>query len=328
MNHSPHCRRVCVRALLARVTVVWISAVTGCVAPQPDNQPDGDGRFGLVVTNRSEMLVFALLAVTTELDEVQTLAIPVAPMSWDSVILGCDVDEVVPVGMLVSNILDGSDSIELGLDELPFTRGLDFDCGSVITFEIEPSPVENPNRPVTASVRTLRDGGSGSGDGPPGDASGLVLVEINTAARADFRLELSWAASDDRVFQSSLNVSADRTQFAFLLPCPVNRFALGSLADPRLSAGEVLESGAAIDPPPPLDEDQLPCGSVVNIRVERSTASASGYLAELTSTIPRPDQSDDLFTGVHDFLVDGDIFDHPSNLLSLLPPSVVTDGEP
>lgn len=300
----------------------------GCIVRPSDDGSGDDGRFGIVVTNRSDKLVFALLAVTAEFDEIQTLAIPVAPMSWDSAILRCDVDEIVPVGILVSNVLDGSDSIELGLDELPFVRGLDFDCGSVITFEIEPSLDNNVNRPVTARVGTLREATTTSGDGPPGDASGLVLIEIDAAARVDMRIDLAWETSDDQVLQSSLNLSADRGQFAFLIPCPVNRFALGSLADPTEPAGTILGTETEIDAPLPLGEADLPCGSIVHVRVARSQSSPSGFVAELTSTMPETDRSDAMFTGVRDFLTDGDIFDHPSNLLSLLPPSVVTDGQP
>jgi hypothetical protein len=273
--------------------------------------------------------VYALLAVVAGNGSVLTWTVPIAPESWDSLVLDCNVQQFIPLGALITDPLaGGTDALEVSFHELPFERGLDFGCGSVFAFRIDASQTDDPDEPISADIRVAnrsdRDAQDGLGPSPD---SGFILVEASAPRDLAAQITVSWEDAESRVFQSALSFSGRETDYGFLLACPVERFALGALDDDSLAGATLAQSGDLVPAPPPLTLGDQTCGGTITIELTKPTGS-DGYQLNLSADPLTPEQSSTMYDRVREVLEAQGLADQPSSLLSLLPPSVVTEGTP
>ncbi len=304
--------------LIASVSCLVTAA--GCDLPTPTPDAEG-GRFTAVVVNRSDFLVNALLAADTTDGTPLSWILPVAPRSWDALVIDCDLEQFTPVGALVADAVGAGESVEVSFNEAPFVRGVEFDCGSIIAIEIDNRAVENPASPITTRARIANRGtrSSETSQRPPSEQSGFVLFEFSTPTGVPATFNFGWQDADARVFQSSLTLSGNENEFGGLLLCPMSRFVLGQLDDDETPAVELLSPSDTLAPAPPFEPLAVACGSAIFARVSPSASIANEYnvLLEIEES---NSQSALMFDDLRDYLVAQGIFNQPSSFLSLLPP--------
>ncbi len=305
------------------LTLLAFVSFAGCVVSVPPLPDESPARFAVVITNQSDFLVNVLLAVAA--GQELTWAVPVGPHTWDSLILDCDVDQVTPIGALVTDPLGESDGLEIDFSEPPFVGGLDFDCGSIIAVAIENSTRGVTSRPISASARTTnRATRSAETSGfAPSAETGFILLDASAPAGVPVRINFGWEGTDSRVFQSSLTLSGRETQFGALLTCPISRFTLGQLDDSSTAGAVLINSEDRIDAPAALPDEPVPCGGVIEMRLVVSSDEPTGYTLTLSRTEAGDEQTGNMYDDIRTLLEAEGLADQPSSLLSLLPPPVV-----
>ncbi len=305
-----------------------ILQLAGCVVPPVVAPAEEAGRFAVLITNTSDFLVTTLLGVAVDDDTTLSWAVPVGPSSWDSLILDCDVNQITAIGALVTDPLNGADSLEVGFDEPPFLGGLDFDCGSIIAIEIENSTRGVASRPISVRARTanLSARSPETSRFPPAAETGFMLLDAAAPAGVAVRINFGWDDSESRVFQSSLTLSGRETEFAALLTCPINRFAIGQLDDASTAGATLIDSEDRIDAPQPLVDEPVPCGGTIEMRLVASPDAPTGYALTLGRFDSPGGESGVMYDDIRALLEAAGLADQPSSLLTLLPPPVVGEG--
>jgi hypothetical protein len=313
-------RPVASRFAVLRLAIALTTAtcLTGCPAAQPNE--DRPNRFAVVMTNTSQNLVSALLAVRPNSRETLVYSVPVAPMSWESLILDCDVDEFLAVGVLISDPSNPDDTQEITLTEPPFINGEEFGCGSAFSFEIAPDTRPGATRPITTRVRTIP---LIEEDVTASDA-GFVLIEASFVRNVPARLNFTWQGNDSNQFESSINFGGSETLFGFLLNCPVQQFALGSFTDDDLPGAELLDLETEFPAPPPLTEDMFACGDAINIAI---TTDGDQFALSLDTSSEQTENFAKTLVTIRQFLDEKGLYDSPSSVLSLLPPSTISEED-
>jgi hypothetical protein len=116
--------------------------------------------------------------------------------------------------------------------------------------------------------------------------------------------------------------------FGFLLTCPIARFALGELDDESASGATLTDSNDLIPAPAPLSQAQLTCGSTITLQLIPDSEGSAGYSLTLAASANPSHLSGTMYRVIRDVLESQGLADEPSSLLSLLPPSVVTEETP
>lgn len=195
--------------LLALFLLPW--GGNGCRPNSPEEREEG--RFAVVFTNKSNLLVQALLVVQADPHTNRTWAVGVAPQSWDSLVLDCDVERVVPIGMLVFTEVGGSEPLEILFDDPPFERGTDFDCNSVLAFQIEPAAQNIPSSPITAVIRSVYYARRSARTAhiEPGGNTGFVLIQATAPLDVPAHLNITWEGEDNQLFRTVMSLGGKET---------------------------------------------------------------------------------------------------------------------
>jgi hypothetical protein len=310
--------------LLALFLLPW--AGNGCRRNPPEERDDG--RFVVVFTNKSDFLVQALLVVQADPYTNRTWAVGIAPQSWDSLVLDCNVERVVPVGALVFTTLGSPEPLELSFDEPPFERGVDFDCNSVLAFQIEPAARNTPTRPITARIRSVYHARSSAMTAQlePGGNTGFVLIQATAPPDVPVQMNITWEGEDTRIFRTVMTLGGKETLYGFLINCPVRRFALGDLNDSETAGGTLVDSGDPLAPPAPL-LDEISCGSAVLIELSNPSGSQNEWSLSLRTTGAPANPSNEMYVELRKLLEAEGLSDNPSSFLSVLPPPALP-GQP
>ncbi len=312
-------------AILLSFLLPWIG--DGC---RPNSSEERDkGRFAVVFTNKSDLLVQALLVVQADPDTNRTWAVGVAPQSWDSLVLDCDVERVIPIGTLVFSEVGDEEPLEILFDDPPLERGTDFDCNSVLAFQIEPSGQDNSSNPITAGIRSMYDArrSAMTSQIEPGGNSGFVLVQATAPLDVPARLNITWEGEDKWVFRTVMSLGGKETLYGFLINCPVLRFTLGDFDDLETEGGTLVDSGDPLAPPAPL-LDEIPCGSAILINLGGSTESQNEWSLSLRTTGVPVDPSNEMYLELRKLLDAEGLSDSPSSFLSVLPPPDLPAEQP
>ncbi len=306
------------------LVLTFFSAVGNGCRPASSTQEAANGRLAIVFTNKSEFLVQALLVVQADPQTNRTWAVGVAPHSWDSLVLDCNVERVVPIGTLIFTTVGGGEPVELSLDEPPLESGVDFDCDSVLAFQIEPAAENIPTRPITARIRSVyhANGSAMTTQLEPGGNTGFVLIQATAPPDVPVHLNITWEGQDTRIFRTVMTLGGKETLYGFLVNCPVRRFALGDLNDSETAGGTLVDSGDPLSPPAPL-LDETPCGSAILIELSDPSESQNEWRLSLRNTGAPAKPSNEMYVELRNLLEADGLSDNPSSFLSVLPPPAI-----
>lgn len=311
--------------LLAMFLLSWSG--NGC---RPNRLGERDnGRLAVVFTNQSDFLVQALLVVQVNSYTNRTWAVGIAPRSWDSLVLDCHVERVIPIGTLVFTTIGSTEPLELSLDEPPFERGIDFGCDSVLAFQIEPATLNISTRPITARIHSVYHARSSvrTEQLEPGANTGFVLIQATAPLDVPVQINITWEDADARIVRTVMSLGGKETLYGFLINCPVRRFALGDLNDSETAGGTLVDSGDPLAPPAPL-LDEIPCGSAILIELSNPSGAQSESNLSLRTTGVPINPSNEMYVELRKLLEAEGLSDRPSSFLSILPSPALPDAQP
>lgn len=299
--------------------------LSSCGLFGPGRNPDPEfGRIAVVLTNRTDSIVQILLAGNANGKSAGVWLVPIAPKSWESLIIDCEVEQLVLLGAEVLSSVDDVNAELIPFTGDPLELGHEYNCGSVVDVRIEPARSASARVPVDMKFDVLkRDAADETAE--LGD-DGFVVLEVSGPPGVSAQVDVSWVDAGARRYELRLTLSGREARFGTLVRCPVGVLTLGLLSDPNAPLGEV--EGEAIFETP-LTLESVPCGSVLTVRVVRGgEESPTAYLLdavldeESTAAVART------LAGVSRLLASLGASEFPTNSLQLLPPPESTTLDP
>lgn len=313
------------RRALAALIAALVLMPSGCGLFGPGRNPDPEfGRIAVVLTNRTDSIVNILLAGNADGESAGVWLVPVAPQSWDSLIIDCEVEQLVLLGtQMLSSVEDvNAELVPFAGDALELGR--DYDCGSVIDVRVEPARSASARVPVDMTFGVLKRNAADA-ETVLGD-DGFVVLEVSGPPGVSAEIDVSWVDAGARRYESRLTLSGREARFGTLVRCPVDVFALGLISDPNAPLGAVAGEPVVSTP---LTLDGLPCGSVVSVRVVAAEGEgASAYRFETVLDAESASAVARTLAGVSRLLSSLGASEFPTNSLQLLPPPESTTLDP
>jgi hypothetical protein len=286
-----------------------LAAPLGCGLFGPEWAADAQrSRVAVLLTNTSDVLAHVLIGGTSQSGAPQQWLVPVAPHGWNSLVLDCSMEQIVPLGTLLTAPADPN-TVSLPFSGDAAESGNDFRCGSVLVVQVEPGGA-TPGA-VRTTLRVARRMVEATAQVDQTD--GFVVVEVHGLPGVSAELRLSWEDKQARVFASTITLSGREASIGFLLPCPLARFGLGHLDDPGVPAGAVRGTPPAAAAP----LADIACGSTVIVRLQGN--ADAGYELALAAEPDSAAALQNTFEDARAVLDAQPVATQPTNALQLLP---------
>lgn len=295
---------------LPPVFAALAASLTSCGLFGPNWQADPEqGRVLVLFTNTSDALVNVLMSASTRTRTDAEWLVAVAPHGWDTLVLDCDVEQLLPLGAIVTTSDPNGRTVPYTGRDL--TRS-EFRCGGVVVVSVTPNAGDE-EQPVRLRMEVARRAGDAEFD-PATD--GFAIIELHGPRGVAADLDLSWEDGDARVYLTTLSLSGNETRFGFVELCPMARVAIGQLNDPNAPPGKV--NGVELAGPAVVLEPSA-CSSIIRVQLLSDPNAPSGYRVALTEDATAAPELAQTFIDLRAILAAGDLASRPTNALQLVP---------
>ncbi len=331
-------KRVAGRAWLCIILGSLLTTGAGCSVITGQNpasilfgqQSSGIRGFTAVVClNSSTALVQTVVALAYPGEPPQVWVIPVAPTSWDSILVECGFSEIRVISATPVNLDTGEEQETIDYDGDALVEGQDIICGSIVVLEIDDASAETTDASVTIDVSAVPASVPSRATAQlttalsPGSESGLSIIrpELPEGVAAD--VFASWEDDTGRVFISQWTLNGGGPAIASLVECPIAQIGWGNLSD-ATAPGATLDDGATVLTAPAslVTGAGFACGDGVILRLVESAENPQGYELETEATTTdssQPVAGLDLFGNIRQLLDDKGFAGLLSNGGMLLP---------
>ncbi len=307
------------RATRRRVPVLaggaaWLVALCSCGLFGPEWVTDpNQGRVAVVLTNTSDDLTHVLLSAVNPAGKTQQWLVPVGPHGWESLVLDCAMQQIIPLGTLVTTAAEPN-GVSVPFDGQAVTLGNDYRCGSVIAVQTTPSLVATAKRPVQTTMRVARRMIDTTAPGVDGD--GFVIIDVRGLPGVPAAINLAWEDPNFHVYESTVTLTGNESGLGFLERCPMLRFAAGHMSDPHAPLATVAGRDI-VGTMAPLES--ITCGSIVTVALQHSPAAPTGYELRVSADSTSASALTHLFADAQAVLQGAAVAIQPTNALQLYP---------
>ena len=252
------------------------------------NRPATTGYAAILFLNSSSQLVQDIVSVEGEGSKPQIWVTPVAPDSWDALLVDYPFTRIGIIGATPVDLQTGLAGQQVNVADGIYADRDRVTAGSVIVVRtrdaaeaggglvIEVSTLPDPDRPefeLATSSATA-----------PGAASGLAVIRPQVPEDIAATIRFTWEDSVGRVYGSSWAVSGVGLGVAALVECPLKRIGWGNLRDPALPGAVITSTGVELDAPaalrladPAAGLEGFSCGDSVVLSLAADAQSPDGW---------------------------------------------------